>query len=407
MDREYGWMMTRMLAGMLGCLLIAPVLATQRHADASESAGVGRVVQALCPKDVVMLGEDNHHASSTTLRVKVELVKRLVGQCGFRGVVFESQFYDMLDFERSLARGVATRHQLSDAIGPLWSHYPQVMPLVHWLYQEARLGRVRIGGMDPQAGNIDEPYSAQKLPGVLSAVLNRAHREECEHAIYRQNNQTYDQARPFDRAVMFHLRACLHDIRDRLTKMGRKAPRGLKAMADSYAAYLEIYVASQLKHDITLVANRRDRAMYVNFMWWRAHWPKGTRIVVWCATVHAAKSSKGWDASIRPFGSYVHARFGSRAAAIGFSALGGTYGNVGGHGKPHAIPHAHAGSMEARAFEGQGPRAMRFVDRAQLHAMGKVSSRVINFAKPYTLDWSRVLDGVIVLRREVAAKAKS
>jgi len=400
-------MMTRMLAAMLGCLLITPVWAVQHHANTPGSAVIGRVVKAVCTKDVVMLGEDGHHASGATLRVKVELVKRLVRQCGFRGVVFESQFYDMLDFEHSLARGVASQQQLSDAIGPVWMHYPQVMPLVHWLYQEAGRGRVRIGGMDPQADNIDEPYSAQELPGVLSAVLHGARREECEHAIDRQNNQAYDQAHPFDRAAMFRLRACLRDIRGRLAKMGRHAPPGLKAMAASYAAFLEISAAGQLEHDMTLVGNRRDRAMYVNFMWWRAQWPKGTRIVVWCATVHAAKSWKGWGMSIRPFGSYVHARFGSGAAAIGFSALGGTYGNVGGHGQPHAIPHARAGSLEARAFKGSGPHAMRFVDRAQLHAMGKVSSRVINYAKPHTLDWSRVLDGVIVLRREVAARAKS
>lgn len=383
-------------------LLVCGVLATPSWAAAhdtanSESAGIGRVVKAVCTKDVVMLGEDNHHASGATLRVKVKLVKRLVEQCGFHGVVFESQFYDMLDFENAIHSGTASRKQLADAIGAVWSRYAQFAPLVGWLYDEAKAGRVRIGGMDPQAGGITGYFSLQKLPGVLSAVLKGQRRVDCESAIRRQNNWGYDKAHPFDAAALRRLRGCVRDIQGRLRAVGGHTSPELGAMVNSYTAYLGFAGGNN--------GGNRDLAMYRNFQWLRKHWPKGTRIVVWCATVHAAKSSNGWDTSFRTFGSYVHERFGSHAAAIGFSALGGTYGNVGGHGRPHVIPHAQAGSLEARAFEGPGPHAMRFLDREQLHAMGKMSSRALTYAKPYTLDWAHVLDGIIVLRREKAARA--
>lgn len=393
-------MMTRMLAGMLGSLLVASAWAAPHQAEVPTSVVVGQVVKALCSKDVVMLGEDNHHGSGRTLDLKVKLVKRLVRQCGFRGVVFESQFYDMLDFEHSVADGTASQRQLSDAIGAVWSRYPRFRSLAGWLFRQARAGRIRIGGMDPQVGGITDLYSQQRLPTVLASVLAGARRRQCASAIKRHDNWEYDGAHPFDTAVLDRLRGCLDDIRGRLRSSGRRAPPPLRAMADSYSAYLDFVDAKD-------EGTRRDRAMYRNFAWLRRHWPKGTRIVVWCATAHAAKSSNGWDATFRPFGNHVHARFGSRAAAIGFSALGGTYGNVGGHGKPHAIPPARAGSLEARAFAGPGPHAMRFVDRAQLKAMGQVPSRAINYARPYTLHWSRILDGVIVLRREVADRAKS
>ena len=37
--------------------------------------------------------------------------------------------------------------------------------------------------------------------------------------------------------------------------------------------------------------------------------------------------------------------------------------------------------------------------------MGRVSARAIEYGHPDTVDWSRVLDGVIVLREETAATA--
>jgi erythromycin esterase-like protein len=396
-------MMTRMILWLGGCLFAGPLWAAPHgaadHGTAgSASAEIGQVVQALCTKDVVLLGEDLHHASATTVAVKVQIVERLVRQCGFRGVVFESQFYDMLDVDHAMAAGTASRQQLADAIGALWSRYPQFVPLVSWLYDEARAGRVRVGGMDPQAGGIAEHFSLQRLPSVLSSVLTGERREDCEDAIGRQNRWEYDDAHPFDAAALRQLRGCLRDIRHRLQATGRHAPSELSAMAASYAAYLGFADGDS--------SGKRDRAMYQNFAWLRSHWPKGTRIVVWCATVHAAKSLEGVYAGIRPFGSYVHAAFGSRAAAIGFSALGGSYGNVGGHGVPHLLGATAAGSLEVRAFTGPGTHALRFVGRAQLQDMGVTSARAINYAKPYMLDWSRVLDGVIVLRKEVAARAK-
>jgi erythromycin esterase-like protein len=396
-------MMARMILWLVGCLLAAPLWAAPHGAAGHgvaglESAAIGRAVQALCTKDVVLLGEDLHHASATTLNVKVRLVERLVRQCGFRGVVFESQFYDMLDVEHAVAAGTASRQQLADAIGALWSRYPQFVPLVGWLYDEAKAGRIRVGGVDPQAGGIGEHFSLHRLPSVLSSVLIGERRKECEDAIGRQNRWEYDDTHPFGAVALRQLRGCLRDIRHRLRATGQHASPELSAMAVSYAAWLRFADGDS--------GGKRDRAMYQNFTWLRSHWPEGTRIVVWCATVHAATSLEGVYPGVRPFGNYVRAAFGSRAAAIGFSALGGSYGNVGGHGAPHVLGAAVAGSLEARAFARPGAYVLRFVDSAQLHAMGMVSARAINYARPYTLDWSRALDGVIVLRKEVAARAK-
>lgn len=386
-------MMARVVLLLLMMVSATALKASPRSVAATNAAELGRVVDTLCSKDVVLLGEDRHHGSGATLALKVQLVERLVRECGFRGIVFESQFYDVLDWSDAVTEGKAGRQQLADAIGAVWSRYPQFAPLVDWMYGEAKVGHLHVGGMDPQVGGITGRFSLQRLPEVLSSVLDGERRAACRRLVERQDNGAYDDAHPFDDAALHQLRTCMQDIHDRLQSMGPHAPPELRAMLDSYRAYLGFADGD--------AGGKRDRAMYRNFVWLRSRWPKGTRVIVWCATVHAAKSLPG----ARPFGSYVHATLGTRAAAIGFSALGGSYGNVGGRGKPHVMAAAAAGSLEARAFPGGGTRAMRFLGAAQLRAMGAVSARVIDYARPESLDWSQVLDGVIVLRRETAARA--
>ncbi|MFS8137238.1 MAG: erythromycin esterase family protein [Thermomonas sp.] len=329
--------------------------------------------------------------------MKVQLVQRLVSECGFSGVVFESQFYDMLNLEHSVAAKTATREQVSDAIGALWSRYAAFVPLEDWLVGEAATCRVRIAGMDPQAGGVAGHYSQTKLAAVLSSVLSGTRRAECERTLQRHDAWAYDDAHPFDAAALLGLRACIGDVRQRLASTGQGATPDLSAMAASYAAYLQFADGDP--------GGLRDRAMYDNVVWIRAHWPKGTRIVIWCASAHAAKTLEGVRPAIRPLGSYIHEAFGDRAAAIGFSALGGSYGNVGGRAPAHVLDSAVSGSLEARAFAGDGAKPWRFLDREQLHAMGEVSARALDYSESQVLDWSHVVDGMIVLRTETAAQA--
>lgn len=390
----------RMLLLLLCCLWATAVWAdapATPDASGDASTELDRAVHALCSKQVVLLGEDGSHAGATTIAVKAQLVERLVRECGFCGVVFESQFYDMLDFDQAVAGGSASQQQLADGIGALWSRYAEFVPLERWLFAEAKAGRVRVAGMDPQVGGITAHYSAQQLPIVLSSVLAGDRRSECSLLIGRHNRWEYDDAHPFDDGALHQLRACVRDIREQLDATEKRASSTLSAMVNSYATYLDSAGEGQ--------EEGRDRGMYQNLAWIRGHWPAGTRVVVWCASVHAAKTLAGVKLAFRPTGSYMHEALGDGAAAIGFSALGGSYGNVGGHGAPHALGNLAPGSLERRAFATPGPRSLRFLDRAQLQAMGQVSARALEYRQPDTLDWSRLLDGMIVLREEKAATA--
>ncbi|MGN2248014.1 erythromycin esterase family protein [Frateuria sp. GZRR35] len=379
--------------------LLCFIVATASWAHAAPAAApLDPVIHALCSKDVVLLGEDANHAAATTLQVKSRLVERLVARCGFRGVVFESQFYDMLAAQRHLAAGSGTRQQLTDAIGALWSRYPSFAPLADWLFKETRAGRIYVAGMDPQVGGITAYYTQQRLPGVLAGVLAGGRRRTCEQVIGRHDRWTYDDTHPFDSRALDQLRGCLRDIRAGLDARPAGVSPDVRAMADSYTDYLAFADGDP--------GGLRDRAMYANLKRIRASWPAGTRVIVWCASVHAARSLEGARPGVRPFGSYVHASLGDHAAAVGFSALSGSYGQVGGRGPAHTLVPAAPGSLEAVAYAHAERAPLRFLDRGQLRALGKVSGRALVYGTPYTLDWSKVLDGVIVLREESAAVAR-
>ena len=49
-------------------------------------------------------------------------------------------------------------------------------------------------------------------------------------------------------------------------------------------------------------------------------------------------------------------------------------------------------------------RDLRYVTRDELKAIGRVPGRALGYAKPQTLDWSEIFDGVIVLREEAATE---
>ncbi|HET6587343.1 MAG TPA: erythromycin esterase family protein [Oleiagrimonas sp.] len=392
--------MKNMLA-ILGfcCILATPAWAgSWAKSGSASNIEMDRVVHAVCRKEIVLLGEDSSHAGATTIAVKVRLVKRLVNECGFRGVVFESQFYDMLNFEHDVADGSATRQQLADAVGAVWSRYPSFAPLMDWLFRETDAGRVHVAGMDPQVGGVTAYYSQKQLPADLSSVLVGTRRTECESIISRHDRWEYDDSHPFGAVALRHLRSCLRDIDHWLEAMEQRASPSLRAMANSYTNYLRFAGGGG--------RGRRDRAMYENLKRIRARWPNGTRVIIWCASVHAAKSLKALTSDMRPLGSYVHKALGTRAAAIGFSALTGSYGHVGGHGMPRSLSAVASDSLEACAFASGAPGALHFLDQAQLKAMGKVPARALAYGKSHTLDWSKLFDGIIVLRKEIAAVAK-
>jgi len=358
-------------------------------------------VREMCAKKIVFLGEDANHAGAQTIAIKARLVETLVTQCGFKGIVFESQFYDMLDFQHSLEAGTATQSQLASAIGALWSRYAVFQSFETWLFQQVVEKRVLIAGVDPQVGGIGARYSPQQLPTDLAAVLGRSDEERCREAMTRHGSWTYDDAHPFDNAAFDTLQECVREINASLALHAGPDSSRLAAMASSYLAYL----SSIDPHGAD--AGARDKAMYQNLAWQLSRWPRGTRVVVWTASVHASRApieTTGHGSAT--FGTYARQASGEQVYTLGFSALGGAYGSTGGRGASHDLPAPPPGSLEASAFASAGKvDEARFLSARALSQLGSVPGRAFSYGAFQTRTWSDYLDGILVLRYEKAAAA--
>lgn len=356
--------------------------------DRQESAELDRLVHDVCRKDIVLLGEDANHGSGRTLEVKVELVKRLVDRCGFGGIVFESSIYASLELERRLAQGAATEDDVVDATGQLWFRAREAQALPSFLLQAAREGRLRIGGMDIQPVALPGRYTGSRLASELAAVLDAPLRTSCDTEIQRHNRYDYDDAHPFDEAAQSRLRDCIDAIRAATRETGGDA--AITRMGDAYSTYLDMGLSGD--------GDVRDRAMFDHLMGYRDRWPTGTKIIVWCATVHGAKALHNVAPAMRPMGTDVHTRFGKRAAAIGFTALAGSFGHAGGSNPTLRLREAPADALEPRMLaDGEG---LRYLDTKRLAKLGIISARPINYRTIHAADWSKILDGLVVLREE-------
>lgn len=371
----------------------APVCAAQTGAAASaaaDGAELDLLVRDVCGREVVLLGEDNHHGSGRTFELKNVLVKRLVQECGFDQVLFEGQFYEFIDFERTVAAGSATPARLADAIGGLWSTAAESQPLVAQLFEAVVAGRVRIGGIDPQAGSATGHYAMNELGGVLAGFLPAGRRATCKAAFDLHNQWGYDEAHPFDEAAKRKLRDCAAAAGNAQAKTDTTSDAAA-AMVKAYQRYVKM----ALDRDW----NARDLGMYELLAWYRARQPRKTKTVVWCGTVHAAKKL---DDGRTPLGRLLYEAIGERMAAIGFTAVAGSFG------RPPQVAVAQlstpAGDMLEAKMPPAPPASIRYLDRASLAELGVLPARVLDYTKPQAADWSEIVDGLVVLAEERPTK---
>jgi erythromycin esterase-like protein len=381
----------RIVSGVLlaGLLFLQATCAFGAAAkSASPPNEVDRLVRDVCGKDVVMLGEDAHHGSGTTLETKAMLVRRLVDECGFSAVFFESSIYDFMDLERAFADKTATSAQLADAIGGLWSTTREADPLIAYLFERARTGAVRLGGLDPQLGSATGLYTQRRLADEFGTYLPDDRRQTCRYEIDRLGNWRYEGEHDYDDTVRARLRSCADDIERAAGRHGDAAAARVAQMAVNLRRYIDMPASP---------FNVRDQAMYDNLAWLRARLPRAAKVVVWCATVHASKADIPGRPGAVPMGIHVHRALGDRAAAIGFSALGGGYAPM---GSPDAtLPPAASGSLEQRAFEALGGD-LRYLDGRKLAALGTIEARPLDYTRPAAANWAGMLDGLVVLREE-------
>lgn len=347
------------------------------------------VVNDVCQKQVVLLGEDANHGSGATLALKVELLKRLVTECHYSAVLFEGQVYDFIDLQHAIDAKTATPEQVNSTIGGLWSKARETVPLVDFLYANAMAGRITLGGLDPQIGGATQLYTQHQLPTVLAGYLRDAREKDCEAEFSRLTTWQYDDTTQYDATTRTRLRSCITDIQSGIAqRKSSDATREAGFMAINLLRYLDMSDGNDF--------NVRDRAMFDNLAWYVSRMPKNAKVIVWCATVHAVKVEMPSSTDVS-MGTFVHAKFKDQSAAIGFTALSGSIGRPG--KTPAALEVAPQESLESRVFADAGSD-IRYLNQKQLAGFASVTARPLNYRKFQTAAWAELLDGLVVLREE-------
>lgn len=377
--------------------------------DDLEERAAARVAAAVCGKRVVLLGELPEHGEARGFGVKARVVERLVARCGFSAVLFEVGSYDFFGLERAIATtprdpggapaaGSADSLELAlgRAIGGFW-WTRELAGWRRWLLHEAVAGRVVVGGLDDQPG-ATAAYARATMPGLVGAAVPPAHSAECQEAVARFLNWRYTDAVPYDSTEQARQADCTRLAADRVTVGRTSAERGTpdEVMLGDLASFFA-------RAGGVAGAPDRDLVMAQHLAWWSERLPKDSKIVVWTASVHAARGLGRNPVLTRrepPLGARLAEPWGDGLAAIGFTALRGQRSRAGGAIQPLApLP---PNSLEARALAAgtAGDVAgWAYLDQAALRSLGPVPSRLFGDAVT-TTDWSAVFDGVLVIRDE-------
>jgi erythromycin esterase-like protein len=131
--------------------------------------------------------------------------------------------------------------------------------------------------------------------------------------------------------------------------------------------------------------------MFENLLWQLRRLPKNSKVIIWTATVHAAKQQG--PLREKPLGAFVAERWHDAAAAIGFSARGGQSAMAGGPAKE--ISAAPEDALETVATAND---SVAFLDAAALQAVGTKPARL--FGSFSARQWRDFFDGVVVFRVE-------
>ena len=382
---------------MICAFLTCPGQAT---GPASRDTSIGPVVREMCGKSVALLGEPRMHGFGKTLELKVELVRRLIDECHYDAVFFESGIYDFLNIQELVRSGQdVTDTTIAAAIGGLWASQ-EVRRLIPFLRARVTSGSLYLGGLDDQLGR--GTWAQNAMPAALAAYLAGDQKARCLAVLRQYMLWQYPSDAPYGPQDKARILGCLDsiDAQSRATGApGRAAHQamiaGMKRLFDR-----DFQNVPAGTDETTLSWNERDRSMYLNFRWLESQLPPHSKVIVWAATVHAAKqlSAVPGDESEIPLGFYVHQDLGNRAFALGFSAYSGSYAMAGRPVQP--LPPAPRGSLEDRVFAGRDSETV-YLSRSDLRKIGPVAARPLgtNFT---TARWERVLDGLLIVRREQA-----
>ena len=363
------------------------------------TSDVDLVVHELCGKRIALLGESPSHGYGRTMQFKAELVRRLVDVCHYNAFFIESGIYDFLNVQKKLKSGQeVTESMIAAAIGGLWAAR-EVEPLVPFLLQNARTGKVVLGGLDDQLGR--GTYAQSVMPSDLVEYLQGEAKEQCLAILQRHTLWQYDAKSPYgpkDKALIL---GCLDSVQAAISKKQSNTDAYDTAMVESLKRSFARDFPPDAQPGVdpaTRVSNARDESMYLNFRWLKSRLPANSKVIVWAASTHIAKDLSGVPGQehLVSMGSFIHREFKSQSFALGFSAYSGSYGML--RQPARQLSAAPDNSLEEQAFANRDSDTY-YLNSNQIRKLGPVPARPLG-STFVAAKWDDVLDGMLLFHDE-------
>lgn len=389
-----GWITSGITSWIMGVALAVAIGSVRAQGVDSDAAELDRVVAEACRHSVVLLGEDIGHGAGRALHLKQRLVERLVDECGYSALLFESQVYDFLPLDHAYRSRRATPQQLAAAVGAPWSNAAGFDRLLAFLHRRATDGKLRLFGLSPTLGDAGALYARRQLATDVGRLIRPPYREGCIETLARYANGLREAAPASGPDARMQLASCANAMRSGIEHAGTSP------LADAEAVLIAenlSRMASMVGVDEVEVDNLRDLAMADNLRWFMSRLPRDSKAIVWTTTMSAVRQVPASAPSRVPMGASLQRTFGPRMLAIGFSALSGSVAGAG--GEAIALPALPQDALESRALA-DSAASLRYLDRAQLAQFGTISARPLDLMRPQPAHWSTLLDGLIVMRDE-------